>query len=224
MKVLIVDDEKQLAKAIVCYLNKNKIEADTVDNGDDGLYYGLTGVYDVIVLDIMLPKLDGYQVLSLLRKDGISTPVLFLSAKGTTDDRIKGLDVGADDYLAKPFDLGELLARIKALARRKQEFVGDDLKFGDISVSRNSYELTVGDKKILLGLKEFSILEYLIIDQNQYLSKDMIIEKVWGYDADTEYNNVEVYISFIRKKLEALGSKVVIKAHRGVGYKLEIQS
>lgn len=221
MKVLIVDDEKQLTDALVCYLNKNKIDADAVDNGEDGLYYAMTGLYDVIVLDIMLPKMDGYQVLSRLRADGISTPVLFLSAKSTTDDRIKGLNTGADDYLAKPFDLGELLARVKALSRRKQEFVGDELKFSDISVSRNTYELKVGSKSVLLGVKEFSILELLILEQNQFLSKDTIIEKVWGYDTDTDYNNVEVYVSFLRKKLDALGSTVIIKAHRGVGYKLE---
>ncbi len=222
MKVLIVDDEKQLTDAIVAVLNKNKIDADAVHNGEDGFYYAMTGLYDVIVLDIMLPKLNGYQVLEKLRKEGVSTPVIYLSAKSAIEDKVVGLDRGADDYLTKPFDMLELIARIKALSRRKQEFVGDELKFGDITLSRNSYLLKKGDKSIKLGAKEFAILELLIMQQGFITSKDTFIEKIWGYDVDTEYNSVEVYVSFVRKKLTALASKVTIRAHRNVGYVLEM--
>ncbi len=221
MKVLIVDDERQLTDAVIAVLIKNKIDADAVHNGEDGFYYAMTGLYDVIVLDIMLPKLNGYQVLEKLRQNGISTPVIFLSAKSTLTDKIIGLDKGADDYLTKPFDMLELIARIKALSRRKQEFVGDELKYGDIVLSRNSYELKCGEKAMKLGSKEFSILELLILSKGTIISKDTFIEKIWGYDGDAEYNNVEVYVSFVRKKLAALCSKVTIKAHRNIGYILD---
>ncbi len=221
MKVLIVDDEKQLTDAVAAVLLKNKIDVDAVHNGEDGFYYAMTGLYDVIVLDIMLPKLSGYQVLEKLRQEGVSTPVIFLSAKSTTDDKIVGLNRGADDYLTKPFDMLELIARIKALSRRKQEYVGDELKFGDIVLSRNSYELKCGGKGMRLGSKEFAILELLILSKGTIISKDTFIEKIWGYDGDTEYNNVEVYVSFVRKKLAALGSQVTIRAHRNIGYILD---
>ncbi len=222
MKVLIVDDEKQLTDAILAVLAKNKIDADAVHNGEDGFYYAMTGMYDVIVLDIMLPKLNGYEVLEKIRKKGLSTPVIYLSAKSTIDDKIVGLDRGADDYLTKPFDMLELIARIKALSRRKQEFIGDELKFGDITLSRNSYELKRDGRSMKLGAKEFGILELLILQQGSIISKDTFIEKIWGYDGDTEYNSVEVYVSFVRKKLAALGSKVTIRAQRNIGYMLEI--
>ncbi len=224
MKVLIVDDEKQLTDAIIAVLSKNKIDADAVHNGEDGFYYALTGLYDVIVLDIMLPKLNGYEVLERLRKNGISTPVIYLSAKSATEDKIMGLENGADDYLSKPFEMLELIARIKALSRRKQEFVGDELKFGDVTLSRNSYELSRGDKNIKLGTKEFAILELLIMQEGNIVSKDTFIEKIWGYDGEAEYNNVEVYVSFVRKKLTALGSRVTIRAQRNIGYLLEMDN
>lgn len=221
MKVLIVDDEDRLANALVKLLSQNKIPADAVYNGEDGLDYALTGNYDVILLDIMMPKKDGFQVLKELRAKGFSTPVLLLSAKNETKDKIAGLDIGADDYITKPFDFGELLARLHALSRRKGEYTGNVLTFGNVNLDKATRELSVGDSKTVLSGKEYEMMEMLMLADNSIIEKEKFFRKIWGYDSDAEYNTIEVYISFLRKKLDALGGNVKIKAIRGVGYKLE---
>lgn len=220
MKILLVDDEKQLTDALGVILRKNNYAVDVSYNGEDGLDMALSGIYDLIILDIMMPKIDGLTVLKTLRNKKFSTPVLMLSAKSEISDKIDGLNLGADDYLTKPFSTDELLARIKALLRRKETFTGDVLSFGDILLNRDTIELTCNEKHISLGKKEFQILEMLILNQGKNIDKDRFIEKIWGYDTDAEYNTIEVYVSFLRKKLTAVNSKTEIKSIRGIGYTL----
>lgn len=220
MKILIVDDEKQLVSALESILKQYKYSVDVAFDGEEGLDMALTGVYDAIILDVMMPKLNGLVVLKELRANKISTPVLMLSAKSETNDKIQGLNMGADDYLAKPFDTNELLARIKALLRRKAEFTGDILTYNDLMLDRDTFELIKDEHKITLGKKEFGILEVLMLSAGKVIDKEKLIEKIWGYDTNAEYNTIEVYISFIRRKIEALGSKTEIKAIRGLGYML----
>ena len=190
-------------------------------DGKDGLDYALSGIYDLILLDIMLPKMNGLDVLKALRENGISTPVMLLTARTEVNDKIKGLDCGADDYLTKPFNKGELLARVRALTRRKGEIPSNELKFGDITLNQSTYELSCGNASLKLGAKEFRIMQMLMFSQKSIISKDEFIEKIWGYDSEAEYNSIEVYISFLRKKLGAIRSGIQIKASRGVGYYLE---
>lgn len=220
MKILLIDDERQLTSALAVILKQNKFSVDCADNGEDGLDMALTGIYDVIVLDIMMPRLDGLSVLKILREKKISTPIIMLSAKSEVNDRIGGLNLGADDYLTKPFDTNELLARIRALRRRKAEFTGDVLCFGDITLDRDTYQLHCGENSIALGKKEFQILEMLILNNGKNIEKEKFVEKIWGYDTDAEYNTIEVYISFLRKKLNAVNARTEIKALRGIGYTL----
>lgn len=220
MKILLVDDEKQLTDALCVILKKNNYSVDIAYNGEDGLDMALSGIYDLIILDIMMPKIDGLTVLKTLRNKKYSTPVLMLSAKSEISDKIEGLNFGADDYLTKPFSTDELLARIKALLRRKETFTGDVLSFGDILLNRDTIELICNEKNISLGKKEFQILEMLILNQGRNIDKDRFIEKIWGYDTDAEYNTIEVYVSFLRKKLSAVNSKTEIKSIRGIGYTL----
>lgn len=221
MKILLVDDEKQLLNALSEILKKNKYLVDTACDGEQGLDLALTYDYDVIVLDVLMPKMNGFEVVKNIRQNKVSTPILMLSAKSEVSDKIEGLNYGADDYLSKPFDVQELLARIKALSRRKSEFTGDVLTFCDIKFDRNSCEISKDGRKIKLGKKEFQILEILMLNSGKPVKKESMIEKVWGYDTEAEYNTIEVYLSFIRKKIEAIGSKVEIKSIRGVGYTLE---
>lgn len=221
MNVLVIDDERQLVKAIVAILNQNKFNVDFAFDGEDGLDKALSNIYDVIVLDIMLPKINGFEVLKEIRNNRISTPVLMLSAKSETSDKVQGLNLGADDYITKPFNSEELLARIKALLRRKNQFVGDELTFGDLKLSRDTYSLICNEESISLGKKEFQILEVLISNANKTVNKERLLEKIWGFDSDAEYNAIEVYVSFLRKKMTALGSKTQIRSIRGVGYILE---
>jgi DNA-binding response OmpR family regulator len=221
MKVLMVEDERYLAEAVARILEKNNYDVDLSFDGEDGLDNALTGVYDIILLDIMLPKLDGVSLLKHLRREGIATPVILLTAKGETEDKILGLDSGADDYLPKPFKTEELLARMRAVSRRRGELLPEGiLTFGDIELNPIKLVLTKGKKSYNLTLKESRLLEYLIANKGASLSVDAIIEKVWGYDSDAEDNHVQVYISFLRKKLARLGSNVKIKNIRGVGYVL----
>lgn len=220
MKILLVEDEKSLAAATAELLKQNFYAVDVAYDGQDGFDYGATGLYDLIILDIMLPKQDGLTVLSRLRSQGIQVPVLFLTAKSELEDRIRGLDTGADDYLAKPFAMGELMARIRALTRRKGEFLGDVLACGVLTLDKNSCELICKDRRVSLGAKEYQIMELLLSNQKQVITKELFVEKIWGYDCDSEYNNVEVYISFLRKKIAYLESPVAIKTIRGRGYTL----
>ena len=222
MKILIVEDEKRLAEAIAQILRRQNFDVDLAYDGEAGLYDALSGVYDVILLDIMMPKKDGITVLTELRKEGVFTPVILLTALGEVEDRVKGLDAGADDYLPKPFKSEELVARIKAVTRRKGEFRPDGmLVFGDIELNPLSLILTCSGHSYTLTQKESRLLEYLIDNKDIRLSSDAIIEKVWGYDSDAEDGNVQAYISFLRKKLMGLGSKVKIGNMRGSGYILE---
>lgn len=222
MKILIIDDEKQLVSALTAILKLNNFATDCAYDGETGLACAMDNIYDAIVLDIMLPKINGYDIIKKLRQNKISTPVLMLSAKSTTEDKVFGLNLGADDYLAKPFESEEFIARIKALLRRKTQFVGDELDFGDIVLNRDTCVLIKDGNEISLGKKEFQILEMLIINKGKAINKERFIEKIWGYDTEAEYNAIEVYISFIRKKLTALNSNVIVKSLRGIGYILEI--
>lgn len=220
MKILLVDDERALTDALSTILKQNKYLVDCAYDGEEGLDYALKGVYDLIILDVMMPKYDGFYVLKHLRQNKIDTPVLILSAKGETTDKIYGLNCGADDYLPKPFASDELLARVKALLRRKEKFTGDVLSYGDIILDRDTFEMIKGEKRITLGKKEFQVLEMLFLKQGKIINKNVFIEKIWGYDSEAEYNTIEVYVSFIRRKLQAIGSKIEIKSIRGIGYTL----
>ena len=223
MKLLLVEDELALAEALCSVFSKENYITDHCDNGIDGLNNALTGIYDAIVLDVMLPGMNGFEILREMRKNKISTPVIMLTAKSQLEDKIYGLDSGADDYLTKPFETGELLARIRAATRRKGEVTSNTLSFGDLELRQKSGEIfcTATTQAVRLGSKEFQLLEFLMKNQKQIVTKEQLIERVWGYNDESEYNNVEVYISFVRKKLTFVGSTVKIKAVRGMGYSLE---
>ncbi|MCR4938809.1 MAG: response regulator transcription factor [Treponemataceae bacterium] len=221
MRILLVEDEVHLAQALTEILKKNMYAADAVHDGQQGLEYAMSGVYDLVILDIMLPKMSGIEVLKNLRAEKMSVPVLLLTAKDEIEDKVTGLDYGADDYMTKPFSTDELLARVRALLRRKGDVIDDELCFGDIALKLKKNELVSSNNQVKLSLKEFQILELLMYNPNQILTKERIIDKIWGGDSDAEYNNVEVYISFLRKKLQFLGAKTEIKTVRGVGYSLE---
>lgn len=221
MRILIVEDEIYLAEALLHILKKNNYTADISLNGVDGLDNALTGIYDAIILDVMLPKLNGYEVLEKLRKENVNTPIIMLTAKNEVDDKVKGLDLGADDYLPKPFDTSELLARLRAITRRKNtNILSDKLEFNNLVLDYNNLVLTCENSNLKLTLKEAQILELLILNKDLVTSKSNIIEKLWGYTSEAEDNNVEVYISFIRKKFCILNTKVKITTIRNLGYKL----
>ena len=222
MNLLLVEDEIQLSDALSQILIKNNYNVDAVFDGEDGLNYGLTDIYDVIVLDIMLPKLNGIDVLKKLRQNKISTPIILLTAKNSIEDKIVGLDSGADDYLPKPFSPEELLARLRAITRRNGNFINENiLEYQDIILNLSSYEISCKDNSIILTSKEFDIIKYFIQRPKIIVNKDDLISKIWGFDSDVEYNNVEVYISFLRKKLAYINSSVKITTIRKVGYRLE---
>lgn len=224
MRILIVEDELPLAEALTQILKKNNYTVDAVNDGEAGLDNALSDIYDLILLDIMLPKMDGISILKNIREEGITTPVILLTAKGEISDKVAGLDSGADDYLPKPFATEELLARIRSVSRRKGEIIKDNtLKIGDIELNPSTLKLSKGSKDIKLILKESELLELLISRKNATSPKELIIEKLWGFDSDVDNNHVEVYISFLRKKLSYLDSKVVITTVRGVGYILEVK-
>ncbi|MBR2079690.1 MAG: response regulator transcription factor [Clostridia bacterium] len=221
MRLLLAEDEQDLSKALCAILKHNNYSVDPVYNGQDALDYGLCENYDGIILDIMMPKKNGIEVLKELRKNGVDTPVLILTAKGEVDDKILGLDSGADDYLTKPFAMGELLARIRALTRRKADFTPNLLTIGNLSLNRESFELSVGEESIRLGNKEFQMMEMLMSNPGRLISTEQFMEKIWGYETEAEINVVWVYISYLRKKLGTLKANLEIKAVRGVGYTLE---
>lgn len=222
MRILMVEDEKYMAEAVAQVLKKNHYSVDLEYDGEAGLDCGLSGIYDIIVLDIMLPGRDGISVLKELRRNGIETPVILLTARGGTEDKVRGLDSGADDYLAKPFHTDELLARLRALGRRKTELMqGGILKYGDMELNPLSLRLGCGSGEVMLTLKESQLLELLMKRNNMIVSKESIIEKLWGYDTDAEDNRVEIHVSLLRKKLAQLESGVSIRAVRGAGYVLK---
>ena len=222
MRVLIVEDEVRLAATLQDLLELNGYTADVCHDGERGLDNALTGIYDVILLDVMLPRMDGFTVLRKLRAERCATPVLMLTARGDVTDRVTGLDSGADYYLTKPFDSKELLACIRALTRRQPELRTDDaLHFGDLRLEQTTFTLSCGERSVRLSRKEFDMMELLMRNQKQILTKEQLLTKVWGYESDAEDNNVEVYISFLRRKLTHLRSRVKIRTIRMVGYCLE---
>lgn len=221
MQILIVEDEKRLADALYQILLEQKYMADVEYNGIDALEYGLSGIYDLIILDIMIPYKDGFEVAYELRKNKIDTPILMLTAKDTVPDKVTGLNKGADDYMTKPFAPEELIARIKALTRRKGEVVLDETSFDDFNFNASSNTLSKGTKSVHLNYKEAEILKLLLSKPDVIVSKDEIITKVWGYDSDAGSNNVEAYISFLRRKLNFINSDTEIKSSKKMGYRLE---
>lgn len=221
MQILIVEDEKRLADALYQILLEQKYMADVVYNGIDALEYGLSGIYDLIILDIMIPYKDGFEVAYELRKNKIDTPILMLTAKDTVPDKVTGLNKGADDYMTKPFAPEELIARIKALTRRKGEVVLDETSFDDFNFNASSNTLSKGTKSVHLNYKEAEILKLLLSKPDVIVSKDEIITKVWEYDSDAGSNNVEAYISFLRRKLNFINSDTEIKSSKKMGYRLE---
>ena len=221
MRLLLAEDERELSNALSVILRHSHYSVDVVDNGADALDYALGGDYDGLILDIMMPKMDGLQVLKALREQGISTPALFLTAKTEVDDRIRGLDTGADDYITKPFDMGELLARVRAMTRRGDAYTPQVLRMGNLTLDRGTYEMAVDRQRIRLGNKEFQMLEMLMTTPRRLISTDQFLERIWGWDAEAENQVVWVYISGLRKKLASLKAGVEIRAVRGVGYALE---
>ena len=221
MRLLLAEDEKELSNALVTVLKHNNYSVDAVYNGQDAFDYIDSGNYDGAILDIMMPKMDGITVLKEIRKKGNAVPVLMLTAKAEIDDRVLGLDSGADDYLTKPFNVKELLARVRAMTRRQTEVTDSVLSFADLTLDRSTYLAEVGEKNIRLGNKEYQMLEMLMTNPGQIISVEQFMGKIWGYDSDAELNTVWVFISYLRKKLTSLGAHVQIKATRGLGYSLE---
>ncbi|MFI3140756.1 MAG: response regulator transcription factor [Clostridia bacterium] len=221
MRLLLAEDERDLSKALCAILKHNNYSVDPVYNGQDALDYGLCENYDGIILDIMMPKMSGIEVLCELRKQGVDTPVLMLTAKSEIDDKILGLDKGADDYLTKPFDMGELLARIRAVTRRKSEFTPNLMTLGNLTLNKETFELSSDTSSIRLGNKEFQMIEMLMGNPNRLISTEQFMERIWGYETEAEINVVWVYISYLRKKLTNLSANLEIKATRGIGYTLE---
>lgn len=220
MRILVVEDEKRLAKALGEILAGEKYMVDVVYDGQDGFDYAMEGIYDAIVLDVMLPHMDGFTVAKNLREQKIETPIIMLTAKDAISDKISGLDYGADDYMTKPFAPEELLARIRAITRRKGEVIMNKLTLNDLSLDLESSTLSKNEKSVRLNFKEFEIMKLFMSNPNSTYSKEDLIRKVWGYESDATDNNVEAYISFLRKKLMHIGSEMKIEAIRKVGYRL----
>lgn len=220
MRVLLVEDEKRMAQALCEILRQEKYDVDHCADGLEGLAAIEAGAYDLVVLDAMLPHKDGFSIAREARAKGIRTPILMLTAKSELEDTVTGLDCGADDYLTKPFRTRELLARLRALGRRSLRSADGALAFGGIELNRGASLLVCGENSVRLSEKEFRILEYLIANAGQILTREQLAVKIWGYESDAEYNNVEVYMSFARKKLNFVKARTEIKAVRGVGYEL----
>lgn len=222
MRILVADDEPEMTMVLEALLKREHYSVDIVHNGQDALDYGLAENYDCIVLDIMMPKLDGIQSLQALRAKHVATPVLLLTARSQVEDRVAGLDSGADDYLPKPFDNREFLARVRALTRRSGEYTPKVLTAGNVSLDCSAFELKCGSARVRLGSKEFQMLELLMRQTGQLISTEQFMERIWGYDSEAEINVVWAYISYLRRKLEGVGANVRITARRGQGYLLEV--
>lgn len=223
MRLLVIEDETALSEVIKAAFEDEKFEVDLAEDGQTGYLLGISGIYDAVVLDGMLPELDGYDVLRKWRQEQIHTPVLMLTARSELEDKLKGLGLGADDYLTKPFDMEELVARIRVITRRQGAVQLDHIEYEDLQLCLDSGMIrnTQNKQEVRLGKKEFQLLEFFMRHPGQTLSREQIAEKLWGYDCEAEYNNVEVYISFTRRKLRYIESGVMIKAVRGIGYRLE---
>ena len=222
MNILIVEDETALAEAVAHILRKAGHSADRVADGQSALDYIRVGTYDLVLLDIMLPKLDGLSVLRQMRSEGVQTPVLLLTARTTVPDKVAGLNAGADDYLTKPFDPEELLARVSAMTRRKGAMVLNEITFQDLTLDLNTVTLRCGARDVQLSPKEFALARLMLSEPSMTYSKDLLISRAWGLDSEATDNNVEAYISFLRKKLRYLGSRVAIKNLQKIGYRLEV--
>ena len=227
MRILVVEDEYKIADIISSRLKEEKYTVDTSLDGEEGLYNALTGIYDLILLDVMLPKVDGFEILKKIKEEQISSKVIMSTAKGMLEDKLHGFDIGVDDYITKPFHIEELVARVN-VQLRKQDIVNnkDILEYGDLKLNIRTTKLTCKSTNETIDIicKEFLILEYLMKNSGQVISKATLYDKVWGLDSEIESNNLEAYISFIRKKLKAISSKTTIKAIRGLGYKLEVSN
>ena len=223
MRLLYAEDEKQMSEAVVDILEYHHYTVDAVYDGQTALDYARTVEYDGIILDVMMPKMNGFDVLKTLRSEGCKTPILFLSAKGQVEDRIEGLDLGADDYLAKPFAMKELLARVRAMLRRREDYTPDILEFGNVSLNLKNYELSTKEQSVILPKQEFQMMEILMVNKGIYLSSEDLLVKIWGYDTDAEIGIVWVYISYLRKRLEKIGANISIGSRRNLGYSLEIK-
>ncbi len=222
MKILIIEDEYSLADAISETLQKEKFQVNIITNGEDGENEALTNIYDLILLDVMLPGKDGFEILANLRKEKIDTPVIMLTAKSEMSDKLNGLENGADDYITKPFHIRELIARIKVILKRKINVEDTNvLEYSDLKLDLSIGKMCVNDTEIAINGKELDLLEILLVNKNQIVNREILANKIWGYNSEAEYNNVEVYVSFLRKKLKLLKSRVKIRAVRGIGYKLE---
>ncbi len=222
MNVLVVEDERNLADAIVKILEDEGYNAEATYDGKAGLTCAKSGLYDAIVLDVMLPGMSGYDVVNKMRHAGVSTPVLMLTARTSTEDKVRGLDSGADDYMTKPFEAPELLARLRALTRRRGDVVIDEIKFADIRLDLNTHDLSCAEKSVHLSGKEFEVLSILMGSSSRVVSKQDLLTRVWGTDGEASENSVEAYVSFIRKKLSHIGSKVQVTTLRMLGYRLEV--
>ncbi len=221
MKLLLAEDEKALSDAIADILTYHKYIVETVYNGEDAYDYAMYGDYDGVILDIMMPKRNGLDVLSDLRQNGYKKPILLLTAKSQISDRIKGLDAGADDYLPKPFDMGELLARIRAMLRRREEFKPNTLEFFDLKLNVENGTLSCNGTSVILPKQEYRLMEQLMLNHSMYMSTEDLLEKAWGFNTDTDINSVWLYISYLRKRLSTIKSKAEIISRRSFGYKLE---
>ncbi|MBR5336459.1 MAG: response regulator transcription factor [Lachnospiraceae bacterium] len=227
MKILIIEDEEGLREALIRSLNGEGYLADGAADGEEGYSMICTGLYDLVLLDIMLPVFDGMEVLRRIRSQGIDVPVIMLTARSTVEDKVSGMDLGADDYLTKPFAMPELLARIRMVSRRGSGGTVDNrLKTGDLILDPQTYTLfcTGSDRSVRLGAKEYQLMEYFMRNASQILSREQITQRVWGYESDAEYNNVDVYVSFLRKKIKFVQSGSKISSVRGVGYELEVSA
>ena len=225
MRILLAEDEKRMAAALVALLKQEKYDVDHMPDGASALEALESGIYDIAVLDVMMPEMNGFEVARRARNSGIKTPILMLTAKSQLDDKVTGLDSGADDYLTKPFQTKELMARLRALGRRNASFQEGSLHFGDLVLDTASAALTceTTGQSVRLSEKELRILEYMFSNQGQIMSREQLAVKIWGFEDEAEYNNVEVYMSFTRKKLAFVGTKVEIKAIRGLGYELRVK-
>ena len=223
MRILVVEDEYSLADAMGEALKRENYMVDISYEGNSALDIALSRIYDIIILDLMLPNLNGLEILKYIREEKISSYVMILTAKGELDDKVKGLDYGADDYMTKPFHIRELLARIRAVSRRNGDIDDYMLSFADLKLNLKTCDIlnTNNSQYMTLSGKEFALMEFLFRNKNQVVNREQIAERIWGYDNDSQYNNVEVYVSFLRKKIKFLESNVRIKAIRGIGYMLE---
>lgn len=222
MRILLAEDERSLSRALVAILTRNNYAVDAVYDGDEALAYARTGDYDCVVLDVMMPKKDGFEVLKAIREKGLTVPVLMLTARSEIDDKVEGLDLGANDYLTKPFDTKELLARIRAVTRSVTSAADNNLRYGNLTLNRGTYELSTPAGSVRLAAKEFQMMEYLMSNPGMLISTERFMDKVWGLDFDGDVNIVWTNLSYLRRKLTGIGANVKIKATRNAGYSLEI--